>query len=97
MRGITIGSEANTSASETLETTQGGIIARLPRFINLQRSLTLIHVTRAFNSVFSVNFVATVSAVAADQAVKSGTYRGHGVTDFDQDPHLDHVAGFPVV
>lgn len=97
VRGVTVGSEADLAASETLEGSQGWIVARLPRIINLQRSLSLIHVTRALHSEAAVFFVATVSAVSADKAVKSGFDRGHGIFRFAENPDLDHVAGFPVV
>ena len=95
--GITIGSEADFAASETLETTQRRIIARPPRIPNLKRSLALIDVTCPFHSVTPVFFMTTVATIAADNAVKSGSDGGHRVFRFAQDPHLDHVAGFPIV
>ena len=57
----------------------------------------MIHVTGALNPVPPVYFVATVSAVAADEAIKAGFDRGHRVFRFAQNPDLDHVSGFPVV
>ena len=96
MSGITICAEANTAASETFEGSERRIVAGFPRFINLQRSLTLIHVTRAFHTEAPVNFVATVSAIAADETVKSGFNRGHGIFRFAENPHLEHVTRFPV-
>jgi hypothetical protein len=38
-----------------------------------------------------------MDAISTDQTVKAGSDRGHGVNGFDQDPHLYHVSGFPVV
>ena len=95
--GITIGSEADFAASETLETTQRRIIARPPRIPNLKRSLALIDVTCPFHSVTPVFFMTTVATIAADNAVKSGANRGNRVFSFAQNPNLDHVSGFPVV
>ena len=57
----------------------------------------MIHVTGALNSMFSVNFMATVSAIAADEAVKARADGGNGVLRFAENPNLDHVTGFPVV
>ena len=94
---VTVGSETDASASETLETTQGGIVSRLPRIPDLKRSLPLIDVTGAFHTVTAVFFVATVSAIAADNAIQAGFNRGHRIFRFAQNPDLDHVAGFPVV
>ena len=41
--------------------------------------------------------MATVSAITADNAVKSGANRGNRVFSFAENPHLDHVARFPIV
>ena len=95
--GVTVGTEANFAARETLEGSQGGIVSRLPRIPDLKRSLPLIDVTGAFHTVTAVFFVATVSAIAADNAIQAGFNRGHRIFRFAQNPDLDHVAGFPVV
>jgi hypothetical protein len=47
--------------------------------------------------VFSVFFVATVSAIAADDAIQAGSNCGDGVHGFDKDPHLDHIPGLSIV
>jgi hypothetical protein len=57
----------------------------------------LINVARPFNAVLSVFFVAAMAAIAANDSVKSGSDRGHGVLRFAENPDLDHVARFPVV
>ena len=69
----------------------------MPRIPNLKRRLPLIDVTRAVNSVTSVYLMTTVDAVAADEAIKSGFNRGHRILGFDQNPNLNHVAGFSIV
>ena len=97
MSRIAIGPETDFPTNETFETTQGRIVARLPRIPDLKRRLSLIHVASPFHSVFSVNLMTTVSAIAADNAVKTGLDGGHRVFRFAEDPHLEHVAGFPVV
>ena len=94
---IAVGSKANFATGETLEGSQAGIVSRLPRIPDLKRSLPLIDVTGAFHTVTAVFFVATVSAIAADNAVQAGFDRGHRVTGFNQNPHLEHVAGFSIV
>ena len=95
--GITIRSEANLSARETVHVLECGISARFPSLPNAKRGLSFINVTRPFHTVFSVFFVATVSAITADNAVKSGANRGNRVFSFAENPDLDHVAGFPIV
>ena len=94
---IAVCAEAHFATGETLETTQGGIVTGLPRIPNLQRGLPLIHVTRAVNPVPPVYFVATMSAVSTDNAVKAGFDGFHGIFRFAENPHLEHVARFPVV
>tara|TARA_R110000868_G_scaffold364302_1_gene627156 strand:+ start:159 stop:422 length:264 start_codon:yes stop_codon:yes gene_type:complete len=66
VHGVSVSAEADTSTGETLETTQGRIVAGLPRIPYLKRGLALIYVTRALNPVPAVFFVATVPTVAAD-------------------------------
>ena len=88
MRGVTVCAEANFAASETLEGTEWGIVARLPRIPDLKRSLSFIDVTRALHTKAAVNFVATVSAISADNAIQAGFDRGHGIFSFAENPHL---------
>jgi hypothetical protein len=38
-----------------------------------------------------------VDAIAANETIETRADCFHGINGFDQDPHLDHVAGFPVV
>ena len=97
MHRVAVCSETNTAAGETLKTTQGGIVARFPRIPDLKRRLALIHVTRALNSVPAVYFVATVSAIAADEAIQARFNRGHGILGFNEYPNLEHVARFTIV
>ena len=97
VRGVAVGSEADFPTNETLETTQGGIVARLPRIPDLKRSLSLIHVTRALNPESPVNFMATVPTVSTDNAIQAGSDGGDGIFRFAENPHLDHVARFPIV
>jgi len=47
--------------------------------------------------VFTVNFMTPMHAIAANNPIKSGSNRGHGIFRFAENPHLDHVAGFPIV
>lgn len=97
MRGVSVGSEADFAASETLEGTERGVVSGFPRFINLQRSLSFVDVASPIHTKAAVNFMTTMSAVSTDNAVKSGTYRGHGIFRFAEYPHLDHVTGLSVV
>lgn len=97
MGGVAICAEANTSASEQGKERKGGIFTRFPSFPNAQRRLPFIHVARAFYTVFSVNLMTPVSAIAANDAVQAGTDCGNGIFRFAKDPNLDHVARFPVV
>lgn len=97
MRGVTVGSEADFAACESVHVLECGISARFPSFPDSQRRLSFINVTRPFHTEATVNLVATVSAITADNAVKSGTYRFHGIFRFAENPDLDHVTGFPVV
>ena len=94
---IAICAETDFPTGETLETTQGRIVSGFPRIINLQWSLSLVDITSPFHTEATVFFVATVSAIAADNAVQAGFDRGHRVTGFNQNPHLEHVAGFSIV
>ena len=57
----------------------------------------MIDVTSPFHSVFSVNLMTTVAAIAADNAIKSGSDRGDRIFRFAENPHLDHVSGFSIV
>jgi hypothetical protein len=69
MGGVTIGSEANTSASEDVHELQGGVSACFPCLPDSQRRLTFINVTRPFHAEAPVFFVAAMAAIAADNAV----------------------------
>jgi hypothetical protein len=95
--GIAIGTEADFPTGKTLEGTERRVVSGFPRIPNLQWGLALIHVARALNPEHPVNFVATMSAVAADDSIKSGFNGCDGVLRFAEDPYLNHIAGFPVV
>ncbi len=69
----------------------------MPRPPDSKGSLSLIHVARTLNPEYPVNLVSTVSAIATNDAVQTGFDCSNGVHGFAKDPHLDHVAGFPVV
>lgn len=97
MGGVPVRSEADFASNEALETTQQGVSARFPCPPDSQRSLSGIDVACPLNPVFSVFFVSTVAAIAADDAIKSGSDCFHGVHGFDQDPNLDHVSGLSIV
>lgn len=94
---VTVGAETDFAARKAVHKLKCGISARFPSFPDSQRRLSFINVTRPFHTVFSVFFVATVSAITADNAVKSGANRGNRVFSFAENPDLDHVAGFPIV
>lgn len=95
--GIAIGSETDFAAREAIHPLQGRVSARFPRFPDSKRGLPFIHVARAFHAEATVFFVATVSAIAANDAVQAGTDCGNGILRFAENPDLNHVAGFPVV
>jgi hypothetical protein len=97
MRGVTVCAEANFPSGETLETTQQRVVSGFPWLPDLQRSLTGIYVACPFHTVFTVNFMTPMDAIAADQTIKARTDRFGRGNGFDQNPHLDHVARFPVV
>ena len=97
MRGISVCSEANFAARKAVHVLERGIIARFPSLPNAKRSLSFVDVTGAFNAMFSVNFVATVDAVAANQTIQAGSDCFHRIHGFAQNPDLDHVSGFPIV
>jgi hypothetical protein len=97
MDWIAVCAEANFPTSETLETTQGGIIARLPCPVNTLRSLAGVDIASSFHPVPTVFFVPAVDTRSADEAVKSRPDRFRGGNGFNQDPHLDHVTGFTVI
>ena len=96
MRGIAVGSESDFAACEAVHVLERGIIARFPSLPNAKRSLSFVDVTGAFNAMFSVNFVATVDAVAANQTIQARSDCGHGIFRFAEYPNLEHVTGFPV-
>lgn len=88
MHRITVCAETDFATSETLEGSERRIVSGLPRIINLQRSLPLIHVTSALNAMTPVKFVATVPAIAADKAIQAGFDRGHRIFRFAENPYL---------
>ena len=59
--------------------------------------MALIDVTCPFHTEATVNLMTTVAAIAANDAIKSGFNRGHGIFRFAQNPDLDHIARFTVV
>lgn len=97
MGWVTIGSETDFPTGETIHELQGGVSSRFPCLPNAKRGLSFVDVTRPFHAEATVNFVATVSAIAANQTVKSGSNRGHRIFGFAENPNLDHVARFPIV
>lgn len=97
MSRITVGAETNLAARETLETTQGRIVARFPSFPNTLWSLAGVDVACPFHTKAAVFFVPAMHAIAADKPIKSCPYRFCGTTGFNENPHLNHVAGFPIV
>ena len=93
MRGVTVCAEANFAARKAVHELQHRVSARLPSPPDAQRSLANIDVTRAIATVP----IATVDARSTDEAIQAGSDCFHGVTGFNQDPHLEHVSGFAVV
>jgi len=63
---VAVRSEANFAASETLETTQGRVIARTPSPPNPLWCLANIDVAGALNSKATVFLVPAMDAIAAD-------------------------------
>ena len=97
MRGVAVGSETDFPTNETFETTQGGIVSGFPRIPDLKRGLSLVHIACPLNPVTPVNFMTTMATVSTDEAVKSGSDCGDRIFRFAENPHLEHVTGFPVV
>jgi hypothetical protein len=95
--GVAVRAEADFAAREAIHELKGGVSARFPRFPNAKRCLSFVDVACPFNAVFSVDFVATMPAVSANDAVKSGSDSGNGILRFAENPNLDHVAGLSIV
>jgi hypothetical protein len=93
MRGVAVCSEADASAREAVHVLQHRVSARFPSPPDTERSLANIDVTRAIASVT----VAPMDARSTDEAIQALFDGFHGIHRFDQNPHLDHVTGFPVV
>jgi hypothetical protein len=47
--------------------------------------------------VFAVNLMTPMHAIAANNPVQAGSNRGNRIFRFAENPHLDHVSGFPVI
>jgi hypothetical protein len=97
MRGVPVGSEANTAASEHFEAAQQGIIARFPCPPDSLGGLAGIYVACPFHTEATVFFVPAMHAISADEAIQAGFDRFRGGNGFDQNPDLDHIASLPVV
>lgn len=93
MDGVAVCAETDFPSGESLETTQGRIIAGFPCPVNPLWCLANIDVAGTIASVT----VAPVDARSTDEAIKARFNRFGGGNSFNQDPDLDHVAGFPVV
>ena len=97
MSGIAVCAETDFPTGETLEGSERRIFSGFPRIPDLKRSLPLIDVTSALNPVTPVNFMTTVATISTDEAIQAGSDCGHRIFRFTQNPHLEHVARFPVV
>lgn len=93
MRGVAVGSEADTSALKNGNGGQGQICARFPRSPYSKRGVVRDDIAR---TLFP-GTVATVSAGTTNQTIHPRRDRFDGVHRADKDPDLDHVACFPVV
>jgi hypothetical protein len=93
MRGVSVGSEANTPTGENGNRRKGQVRARFPCAVNAQRSLAHVDVAGTAGSVA----VATVDAGTADQTVQPFLDCADGVHGTDKDPDLDHIASLPVI
>jgi hypothetical protein len=71
MRGVAIGSEADFAASESLEGTQGRIIAGFPCAPDSLWSLPGVHIAGTIHTKAAVNLVTTMDARSTDQTVKA--------------------------
>jgi hypothetical protein len=97
MSRITVRAETDFPSGESLETTQQRVVARFPSPPNTLRSVPGVDVASPFHTVFTVNFMTPMHAIAAYNPVQAGLNRGHGVFRFAENPHLYHVSGFPIV
>jgi hypothetical protein len=68
VHGVAISSEADFATHETLETTQGLIVARLPSPPNAKGSLASIYVATPIATVT----VAAMDAVSTDKPIQAG-------------------------
>ena len=90
---ITVCAETHLAAREAVHVLKGGIIARLPCSPDTERSLANVDIAGTIASVS----IAAMDAVSTDEAIQARFDRFHGVTGFNQNPHLEHVAGFSIV
>jgi len=67
--GVAVGSEANFPTGENVHELKGRVSSRFPSFPNTKRSLPFVDVAGSLNAEATVFFVATVSAIAAYDAV----------------------------
>jgi hypothetical protein len=93
MRGVTIGSESDFAAGENVHELEGRVSARFPCSPDAKGSLASVDVARTGAS----GSIATVDARSTDETIKALFDCFHGINGFDQNPDLNHVAGFPVV
>jgi hypothetical protein len=94
---VTIGTEADFSSNETLETTQQGIVSRFPRSPDAQGGLARVDVACPFHTEAAVFFVPAMDARSTDKPIKSRPDRFRGGNGFNEYPNLNHVTRFPVV
>jgi len=93
MSRITVCAESDFPSGESFKGTQGRVSARLPSPPDAQGGLANIDVAGTIGPVT----VATVDTVTANQTIKArADCFGRG-NRFNEYPHLDHIAGFPVV
>jgi len=93
MRGVAVGSEADTSALKNGNGGQGQICARFPSSPNPKGRVVRDDIAGAARA----RAVSTVSAVSTDKPVQTRRNCFDGIHRTDKDPDLDHVSGFAVV
>jgi hypothetical protein len=94
---ITIRAETDFPTNEAFEGAQQRVVSGFPSFPNTLWCLPGVYVTSPFHTEAAVNFMTPMHAIAANNPVQAGSNRGHGVFRFAENPHLDHVARFPVI
>lgn len=92
MRGVPIGSEADTSARENRDGGQWKVRARFPCFPNPKGSVVRDDIAGSA----SARAITTVSAIAANQAIQARRDSFDGIHGTDKDPDLNHVSGLAV-